>query len=240
MANVSLTTGCADNAQSGFEIKRLIPLNDLYSYVSKCGPDTLSQALNLYIAALESLGLPDAVAASFLEVEALLAKGRILQDGGGSDEALDETFCPRFSAMGDGFMRCCEWTYELLRDALECRGRFYGRAGNLGIARARFYIDRHYTDPDLMLKDAAAEASMSCSRFSTVFAREVGSTFTEYVTNLRVQKARSLLAGTALRIAQIAAAVGYNDPHYFSWIFRKVSGCTPTEYREADRQSGEC
>ena len=239
MLKMNLPSDCEENAQSGFVIKRLIPLNDLYSYMSKCNPETLSQALNLYIAALEGLCLPDAVAASYLQVEALLAKARIMQDCGCGDEPGEPIQCPRFSAVSDGFLRCCEWTYELLRDALECRGQYNGRAGNLGIARARFYIDRHFTDPDLMLKDAAAEAGMSCSRFSTVFAREIGSTFTEYVTNLRVEKARSLLAGTTLRIAQIAAAVGYNDPHYFSWIFRKISGCTPTEYRDADRQSDE-
>ena len=58
-------------------------------------------------------------------------------------------------------------------------------------------------------------------------------TFTEYVTRLRIKKAKEMLAHTNLRISQIAAAVGYSDPHYFSWIFRKSEGCTPSECRDA-------
>lgn len=237
MARFSPPNNGPENLQVSFPVKRLIPLNSLYGYIRQCEPDTLSQALNLYISALESLALPDAVAASYLEVDALLAAARILQDSGCADDAMPvDLTCPKFGALPDGFLRCCEWCYTLLHCVLEYRNRYNGRTKNLSIARARYYIDRHFTDPDLMLKDAATEAKMSCSRFSTVFAREMGCTFTEYVTNLRMEKARKLLAETPLRVAQIAAAVGYNDAHYFSWIFRKVTGTTPTDYRESDRK----
>ena len=239
MTKFNLSKGENGDYGSGFPIRRLVPMDCLYSFIRQCEPESLSQALNLYIAGLERLGLPDAVAASYLQVEALMASARILQDSGSTDgEMPSELTCPRFSAMPDGFLRCCEWSYNLLRSALDYRLRYNGRTGNLGIARARYYIDQHFTDPDLMLKDAAGEAKMSLSRFSTVFAREMNRTFTEYVTELRIGKARQLLTETPMRIAQIAGEVGYNDPHYFSWIFRKVTGCTPTDYREAAGRPG--
>ena len=69
------------------------------------------------------------------------------------------------------------------------------------------------------------------SRFSTVFAQETGQTFTEYLTSLRIARARELLRTTDLRSSQIAFEVGYNDAHYFSYLFKKNTGLTPSEYR---------
>ena len=57
----------------------------------------------------------------------------------------------------------------------------------------------------------------------------------EYVTNLRIQKAKELLAGDGGSMKEICAAVGYSDPNYFSRIFKKNVGVTPTEYRERER-----
>ncbi len=82
-----------------------------------------------------------------------------------------------------------------------------------------------------MLGDAARAVGMSESRFSTVFAQETGKTFTEYLTHLRLTRAKELLAGTDRKSAQIALEVGYNDAHYFSYLFKKNLGLTPGEYR---------
>ena len=72
---------------------------------------------------------------------------------------------------------------------------------------------------------------MSESRLSTVFAQVSGKTFTEYLTWLRLERAKELLAGTDRRNMQIAQDVGYNDAHYFSYLFKKNVGITPGEYR---------
>jgi len=97
----------------------------------------------------------------------------------------------------------------------------------------RRYMAKNFTDPNLMLQDAAKAAGMSASRFSTVFAQETGMTFTEYLTGLRIAKAKELLRATTLRSSEIGTAVGYNDPHYFSYLFKKSVGQTPSEYRKA-------
>lgn len=96
---------------------------------------------------------------------------------------------------------------------------------------ARFYLSQHFTDPNLMLQDAAKAVNMSNSRFSTVFSQETGKTFTEYLTALRMNKAKELLRNTDKRSSEIAFEVGYNDSHYFSYLFKKNVGMTPGEYR---------
>lgn len=105
-------------------------------------------------------------------------------------------------------------------------------------AEARFYLAQHFTDPNLMLQDVAQAVSMSNSRFSTVFSQETGKTFTEYLTMLRINKAKELLRNTDKRSGEIAFEVGYNDSHYFSYLFKKTEGVTPGEYRSgADASS---
>ena len=114
--------------------------------------------------------------------------------------------------------------------------RDFGDAGDGGnahtiAARAKLYMLEHFSDSNLMLGDVAGAVGMSESRFSTVFAQESGKTFTEYLTALRLSRARELLAGTDKRSAHIALEVGYNDAHYFSYLFKKNLGLTPGEYR---------
>ena len=65
-----------------------------------------------------------------------------------------------------------------------------------------------------------------------VFSQETGCTFKEYLTEIRIRRAKELLRTTPLRSADIAYEVGYNDPHYFSYVFRKNTGLTPSEFRQ--------
>ena len=99
------------------------------------------------------------------------------------------------------------------------------------ISEAKLYMSMHFSDPNLMLQDVAKAVNMSSSRFSTVFSQQNGQTFTEYLVYLRLTKAKELLRNTTVRSLQIAREVGYNDAHYFSYIFKKNTGMTPSEYR---------
>lgn len=99
------------------------------------------------------------------------------------------------------------------------------------IGDAKLYMAQNFANPNLMLQDVARAVSMSKSRFSTVFSQQNGQTFTEYLIYLRLSKAKELLRGTDQKSSQIARDVGYNDAHYFSYIFKKNTGMTPSEYR---------
>jgi two-component system response regulator YesN len=99
------------------------------------------------------------------------------------------------------------------------------------INEAKLYMTRHFMDSNLMLQDVAKAVGMSNSRFSTVFSQQNGQTFTEYLIYLRLNKAKEMLRTTNHRSSQIAFDVGYNDAHYFSYIFKKNVGMTSSEYR---------
>ena len=99
------------------------------------------------------------------------------------------------------------------------------------ISEAKLYMAQNFTNPNLMLQDVAKAVGMSNSRFSTVFSQQNGQTFTEYLIFLRLNKAKELLRNTTDKGSQIAREVGYNDAHYFSYIFKKNTGLTPSDYR---------
>ncbi|GIO12580.1 hypothetical protein J19TS2_21350 [Cohnella xylanilytica] len=98
------------------------------------------------------------------------------------------------------------------------------------------FIRERYADPNLSLQEAAQVACMSVNYFSAVFKQYAGETFIEHLTRLRIEKARELLASTALKSYVIAERVGYEDPQYFSVIFKRNVGLTPKEYRAAAKE----
>ena len=107
------------------------------------------------------------------------------------------------------------------------------------ISDAKVYMSQHFCDPNLMLQDVAKAVNMSNSRFSTVFSQQSGQTFTEYLIYLRLNRAKELLRTTDMKSSQIAHETGYNDAHYFSYIFKKNTGITPSEYRQQNQNQPE-
>ena len=103
--------------------------------------------------------------------------------------------------------------------------------GNTIVGKARQYIDRNFCQ-ELSLEDVSRYVDVSPYYFSKLFKAETDQTFVEYVTALRIERAKNLLANPDASIKEICAGVGYSDPNYFSRIFKKVTGRTPTEYRE--------
>ncbi|MDP4179538.1 MAG: helix-turn-helix domain-containing protein, partial [Bacillota bacterium] len=99
------------------------------------------------------------------------------------------------------------------------------------IEQAKEYINDHYTDDNISLNETAAYVNISPSHFSSVFSREAGKTFIRYLTDLRMNKAKELLKCTDMRCSDISSAVGYKDPHYFSYLFKKAHNCSPMQYR---------
>ena len=99
------------------------------------------------------------------------------------------------------------------------------------LKQAVAYIDSHFAEEALSLNQVAREVNISANYLSAVFSQEMGATFTEYVTGKRMDRAKELLRTTDKRSGEVAAAVGYRDPHYFSFLFKKTQGCTPRDYR---------
>ncbi len=122
-------------------------------------------------------------------------------------------------------------TKKMFASALAFRGAQVHNQHGLVIHRVKEYIGHHYANSELSLNIVAAQVNLSPSHFSTVFSRETGETFIEYLTRIRIDKAKELLRTTSLKSFEIADRVGYGDPHYFSTVFKKNTGLTPIEFR---------
>ena len=98
------------------------------------------------------------------------------------------------------------------------------------IKQAQEYIRAHFAQ-DLSLDDVSRQVNVSPYYFTKLFKEETGQTFVEYLTSIRMEKAKTLLNTTDKSMKEICTAVGYSDPNYFSRSFKKNTGETPTEYR---------
>ncbi len=92
------------------------------------------------------------------------------------------------------------------------------------------YIEENYRE-NISLDDVAKKINMSYHHFSRFFKESTGKNFIDYLTELRIDRARETLKDKTFNIKEICYEVGYTDPNYFSKIFKKSTGLTPTEYR---------
>lgn len=99
------------------------------------------------------------------------------------------------------------------------------------IRAAKEYVETHYAGK-ITLEDVAGIMKLNPTYFSTLFKKETGSNFLEYVTGVRIEKAKQLLVSTNDTMAGIAAKVGYADTRYFSQCFEKTAGLKPSVYRK--------
>lgn len=101
------------------------------------------------------------------------------------------------------------------------------------------FINKNYMDEALSLNKVACAVNISANHFSALFSQEMKKTFIEYLTELRMKKAKELLRCTDKRSGEIALEVGYKDSHYFSFLFKKTQGYTPSEYRNKKESAHE-
>ncbi|WP_235561108.1 response regulator [Bacillus sp. FJAT-28004] len=94
------------------------------------------------------------------------------------------------------------------------------------------YIEENYANENLTIHDLCRHVHLSKSYFSSMFKQHTEQTIMEYVTRIRLDKAKDLLRHTPMKFYEIAAKVGYSDPQYFSVLFKKHTGTSPTEYQE--------
>ncbi|MGI6069228.1 MAG: response regulator transcription factor [Blautia sp.] len=99
------------------------------------------------------------------------------------------------------------------------------------IRQAKGYIDANYAR-ELSLEEVAGEVGINSSYFSSLFKKEQGINFSDYLTEVRITKAKELLEEGRLNVSEVGWAVGYKDQKYFSRLFYKLVGIKPSEYRK--------
>ena len=124
-----------------------------------------------------------------------------------------------------------DWCAErYLRFRTLIRRRQTDSAGQT-VETAKEYIRQHYAESDLSVEKLCAYLHLSSTYFSTLFKRETGTSFTAYVTTVRMEAAAEAIRGTEEKTYLIAQRCGYEDPNYFSYVFKRHFGVTPTKYR---------
>lgn len=120
---------------------------------------------------------------------------------------------------------------RIIKMALEMRdNKSFNKYEDI-VSRTRSFVAEHYNDPDMSLNMAAEAVGFSPNHLSSVFSQQTGQTFIKYLTDYRMDKAKELLRCTPLRAIDIASQVGYEDSHYFSYLFKKHTGVTPSQFR---------
>lgn len=106
---------------------------------------------------------------------------------------------------------------------------------NRMILQAKKYIEEHYSE-DISLENVSAQIGVTPVYFCRLFVKKTGRNFIDYLTEIRINHAKHFLHNTPLRIKEISERVGYNDPYYFSRIFKKATGLTPVEFRGNNKE----
>jgi two-component system response regulator YesN len=101
------------------------------------------------------------------------------------------------------------------------------------IGQAIDYITAHFSQPDLSLQEVAEAIHISPTYLSSIFKKEQGSNFSDFILELRMKKAKELLGSGVMKVYEVAEAVGYNNVHYFSACFKKYSGISPTDFKKS-------
>ena len=128
------------------------------------------------------------------------------------------------------FSHIREWLINRFCEASECiimkDGAYSG-----AVSSVIRYIHGHYKEPDLSIQEIAGTVHLSVGYLSSIFRKETGMTIKNYLTELRINKARELLEKDEMKIGDVSRMVGYRSSQYFSQAFYKSVGVLPTEYR---------
>lgn len=195
--------------------------------------DKISEAVEMIFASL-SYTRPDGLKyGRNLCMQLVLAIGQLLMELGAGDPELE---------VMEGELTEALYAKETLKDMRgliesylatvgeHIREKRTGRVANV-IERVRGYIDQNYANGGLTVADIGKAVYLSSTYVSLLFKQETGQTVGEYLTKVRVDKAKELLRDPQYKFYDICYAIGYTDPSYFSKLFKKVTGVTPSAYR---------
>lgn len=109
-------------------------------------------------------------------------------------------------------------------------GRYFKKCYSFHVRKALDYIDSRYSD-DISLEDVVDYLNINKSYFCTLFKKETGKTFIEFLNQARIEKSKALLLEENSSILDIALSLGFSNQNYFSILFRKYTGVSPMQFR---------
>ena len=205
---------------------------------------TLPEIDNLILEYFESIGkdtVESVMLRQYILVEALISSVSFLEELGvskdKSTEMLGELSNPltfvETSESARGYLK------SLLELMIEYRNQLSDKKYTEIIDKAKQYIRDNYQNENMSLQSVASSVNVSSNHFSAIFRKETGETFIDYLTAVRMEKAKELLICTSMKTSEVGFEVGYRDPHYFSYIFKKSAGMSPKEYRRIKKENAK-
>jgi two-component system response regulator YesN len=206
------------------------PISERLKYVKKSG---INEIIDQYITMIGDHPFQTTLIGYYLLYDLMVAISKIIDELGGVVQEVIPSLSHKtqLSEIAGSKETFCDGVRLILDTFIEFResksaGKYYAM-----IQKAKQHIHLHFADQDISLHSVASIVHVSPNHFSTIFSQETGETFIEYLTQVRINKSKDLLLTTTLRSADIAYEVGFGDPHYFSFIFKKHTGISPREFR---------
>jgi len=132
-----------------------------------------------------------------------------------------------------------DFIYNVIKETISFRDMVSSKKTAKLINRAISIIEQEYGNRDFNLGYMANKLAVNKSYLSRLFLQEMGKTFTDYLVDFRLKKGEELLKDTDMTVTAISLEIGYNDPHYFSYVYKKDRGYTPRDYRMKQRTIDE-
>lgn len=207
-------------------------LKKLYTYIETDSPAQMENLINIWFEKWTNINFMDLF---YLKLQLLNTVFYIYSMNTKEDASFDfqkdykEYYqriyqIPTLKLLKECFLDMCRKIMSMFHDEKSVRpsGLIYA---------VKEYIAAHLSDMELSLAGTAEKFYLNSSYLSRIFKQEAGVSFVEYVNALRIEKAKSLLLDTDLKIYEIAEKVGIANANYLGIIFKKALGCTPYEYR---------
>lgn len=192
-----------------------------------------SSFMDEYFASLGEKNIQSLLFRQYVTMDAYLTAVSVLESiGYDSDEFVAR--CGDFKDMETVFQtveHTKKYLVHLIETTIDFREAVSKGSNSSLLKAARNYIEQNFDNEEISLNTVASTVNLSPNYFSTVFSQEMGMTFIEYLTRVRMEKAKELLRSSSMKTAEIAYAVGYKDSHYFSYLFKKTQHCTPREFK---------
>ncbi len=210
---------------------------ELSAAVKMGTPEQVEQVVRGLMERLSHAGLSLSRCDLFL-LEVVTCLVRLTRSGG---VAVEEVFGPKFAgavsvADFSSLDELGRWLAERSLKLHDLLGRRRSDSTWQMVERAKDYIAGHYTDEKLSVEALCSHIHLSPTYFSTLFKREVGMSFTAYVTKVRMEEAARLLRETDEKTYRIAEVTGFSDPNYFSYVFKRHFGLSPSKFRAGQRE----
>lgn len=196
----------------------------------------VSSFLDEFFISLGDKNIKSYIFMQYVSMDIYFAAVSLLEElGYKSDELLER--CGDINNMSEAFSCVAsnkEYLQKILDETIDLREAVSQKKYHSLMDVAVDYIQQNFSDESISLNKVAASVNLSPNHFSSIFSQEMGKTFVEYLTSVRMEKAKELLCTTSMKSSEIAYAVGYKDAHYFSYLFKKTQKSTPRDFRQRD------